>query len=218
MPNRFSGHACLVIALVVAGLPAVAAQLRQRSAADWIETLERPERVKGLQVDLVLSKLGLKPGQTVADLGAGAGVFSFPMAEAVAPGGTVYAVDVDQGLVDHITKRAGERGLTNVRAVLGAFTDPNLPAKDVDLGFFHDVLHHIEDRAGYLKTLASYIKPGGRVAIIELSAETGPHRSDAALVITRGQVDGWMAAAGFAPVEEVSGLPDDKWFVIYARR
>lgn len=100
--------------------------------------------------------------------------------------------------------------------MLGKFSDPALPAKDVDVAFFHDVLHHIEDRAGYLKNLAKYVKPSGRVAIIELDPVTGSHRNDPKLRLTKEQVAGWMADAGFKPVEEFK-LFDDKWFVVYGR-
>lgn len=217
MQNKFSRLACLVGVLVAVGLSGVGAQLRSRPAAEWIQNLERPERVEGLKIDYIISNLGLRPGQTVVDVGAGAGVISFPLARAVSPGGKVYAVDVDEGFIDYINMRAKERNVTNVRPVLGKFIDPSLPAKDVDLGFIHDVLHHVENRAGYLKALAQYIKPDGRVAIIELSAEKGAHRDEPALVVTKDQVNGWMADAGFKPVQEIAGLPNDKWFIIYAR-
>ena len=62
----------------------------------------------------------------VADIGAGSGAFTLPLAKAV-PNGRVYAVDIDQGLVDHSAKKAREAKAANVRAVLGAFTDPKLP-------------------------------------------------------------------------------------------
>lgn len=86
----------------------------------------------------------------VANIGADSGGLTLPLAKAV-PKGRVYAVDIDQGLVDHIAVKAREAKAANVRAVLGAFTDPKLPAPDVDVAFIYDVLHHIEDRASYLK-------------------------------------------------------------------
>ena len=196
----------------------VHAQRSGRPAADWIVRLERPERVAGLNIDFIVSKLGLKPGQTVADLGAGPGVFSMPFARAVAPGGKVYAVEIDQAFLDHIAMRTTEQKVENVKPVLGKFTDPALPARDVDLAFFHDVLHHIEDRAGYIKSLGPYVKPGGRIAVIELSATTGSHKDEPDLVVTKEQTRDWMAAVGFAPVEEIEGLTEGKWFVVYGRK
>ena len=138
-----------------------------------------------------------------------------PLAKAVAPGGKVYAVDVDKGFFEHITQKASAANVTNIVTVLGAFGDPKLPARDVDVALFHDVLHHIEDRAGYLKALARYIKPGSRIAVVELPPD-GSHKDEPALIVTKDQVKGWMADAGFTPVEELDGL-QGKWFVVYGR-
>jgi SAM-dependent methyltransferase len=143
-------------------------------------------------------------------------VLSLPMARAVAPGGTVYAVEIDQGFLDRITTKSRDAGVGNIVTVLGAFGDPKLPVRDVDVALFHDVLHHIKDRAGYLKATAAYLKPGGRIAIVELPPD-GSHKDEPELVVTKEQVARWMADAGFAPVQEFDGLAG-KWFVVYGRR
>ena len=155
-------NACLFLRLslvvLIAGAVATVAraQLGARSTEEWLKTLDSQNRVARLKVDEAVAALKLKPGDVVADIGAGSGVFTLPLAKVV-PAGRVYAVDIDQGLVDHIAKKAAEAKAANVRAVLGGFTDPKLPARDVDVAFIYDVLHHIEDRSGYLKTLAPYL-------------------------------------------------------------
>jgi tRNA A58 N-methylase Trm61 len=204
-----------VLALASAGASVSARQLASRPVKDWTERLERPDRVAGLKIDYLISSLGLKPGTVVADIGAGPGVLTVPIAKAVAPG-KVYAVEIDQEFLDHIRDKAREGGAANVVTVLGAFVDPKLPARDADVVLFHDVLHHIKDRAGYLKATAAYVKPGGRIAIVELPPD-GSHKDEPELVVSKDQVKGWMADAGFAPVQEFDGLPG-KWFVVYARR
>jgi len=208
-----------VAMVVLASLASPSAgQLGSRPAADWIKNLERPERVAGLKIDEIIARLDLEAGDIVADLGAGPGVFSFPLAQAVGPTGTVYAVEIDQGFLDHINRRAKERGVGNVRTVLGEFADPKLPRRDVDLAFFHDVLHHVEDRAGYLRALASYMAPDGRIAVIELETAhpRSPHREQPDLQVTKARLAGWMKAAGFEPLQEFD-LFEDKWFVLYGR-
>lgn len=195
----------------------VAGQLASRPAEEWTKTLEAANRVQGLKVDDIIARLRLKPGDVVADLGAGPGVFSLPFAKAVSPSGKVYAVEIDQGFLDVIRRKAVDQRITNVQVVLGKFADPSLPAPDVDVAFFHDVLHHVQDRAGYLKNLARYVKPGGRVAIIDLTPEGSPHRAQPELVVARDQATAWMADAGFKPVEEITDLFTDKWFVVYSR-
>jgi ubiquinone/menaquinone biosynthesis C-methylase UbiE len=214
----WSTAAVIVVAIVSAAsaVTLAAGQLAPKSAEDWSERLERPERVASLKIDYVIASLGLKPGQTVADIGAGPGVLSVPLAQAVGAKGKVYAVDIDAGFFPHIQKKAEAAHVMNVKTVLGAASDPKLPAKDVDVALFHDVLHHIEDRAGYLKAIAGYMKPGGRVAIVELPPD-GSHKDEPALIVTKDQVKDWMAAAGFKPVQEYDGLLPAKWFIIYGR-
>src|SRR5205823_5118428 len=140
----------------------------------------------------IISKLGLKPGQVVADIGAGPGVISLPMAKAVAPGGKVYAIDIDRAFLDHIAMRAKEQNVANVVPILGQFTDPAVPARDVDVALFHDVLHHIQDRATYLKSTAKYMKPDGRIAIVELSPTKGSHKDEPELQVTKEQAKEWL--------------------------
>jgi ubiquinone/menaquinone biosynthesis C-methylase UbiE len=214
----------LILSISIAWLAAAPAshafraQLGSRPAEEWIARLERPERVAGLKTAEVVEKLRLKKGDVVADLGAGAGVFAWPLARAVAPG-KVYAVEVDKAFIAHLDRRAQEQQITNVQPVLGKFEDPLLPEK-VDLAFFHDVLHHIEQRDAYLKKVASYLKPDGRIAVIELDADhaDSSHRNEPKLQVRREQLQLWMAAAGLEKQEEISNLFEDKWFVIYGQK
>src|SRR6185369_4456216 len=118
-----------------------AAQLAGRPAAEWIQTLERPERVASLKIPEVIAALKIKPGQDIADIGSGSGMFTLPLARAVKPGGTVFAVDIDKELIEYAEMQATEQGLINVKPILGGPSDPLLPI-DVDLAFVNDVLHH----------------------------------------------------------------------------
>jgi ubiquinone/menaquinone biosynthesis C-methylase UbiE len=211
-------RAASLVMLTAVTLPVSArAQLASRSTEEWIRMLDAPDRVAALKVDDIISTLGLKPGDVVADLGAGSGVFSIALARAVGPGGKVYAVDIDRGLLDHIDAKAKDQKIANVQTVLGRFVDPALPRADVDLAFMHDVLHHVEDRAGYLKNAAGYLKPTGRFAILEPDARNGPHREDPKLQITKEQLAAWMADSGLVPSREFR-LFDDKWYVMYVRK
>jgi tRNA A58 N-methylase Trm61 len=118
MNRRFASAAATVVLAGWLGASA-AAQLKSRPADEWTERLARAERVEGLKIDYIVSKLNLKPGDTVADIGAGPGVISVPLGKAVAPGGKVYAVEIDKGFFPHIEKRAKEQNVTNVRPVAG---------------------------------------------------------------------------------------------------
>jgi ubiquinone/menaquinone biosynthesis C-methylase UbiE len=209
----------LIVALVVLAAPAPSAapQLGNRTPDEWIKMLDNPSRTEGLKIPEILQRLRLKSGDVVADIGAGTGVFSLPFAKAVAPAGKVFAVEVDQKLVDHIRQKAADQKLANVEPTLGKFAEPGLPAASVDLAFIHDVLHHIQDRAGYLKALGRALKPTGRLALIEFHPDQGGHRNQPEMHVTKDQAAAWMADAGLKPVEEFDLFPE-KYFVIYGRR
>ncbi|MBI4464468.1 MAG: methyltransferase domain-containing protein [Acidobacteria bacterium] len=199
---------------------AQAFQLASRPAEEWIKTLENPQRIAGLKIEEVLSQLKLKPGMIVADIGAGTGVFSRPFARAVAPTGVVFAVEIDQGLLEYIAQRAKEESISNIEPVLGKPDDPNLPFHAVDLAFFHDVLHHVEHRQAYLKSLVSYLKPASRVVLIEEDEHNprGPHSQQEGMVLRKDDVTDWMWALGFYRAAEFDLFKGEKWFAIYERQ
>ena len=219
--NRFRIMWLLVLAALLGSVAEAPAQLAPRKTEEWIATLENPQRANGQKIDEVLSRLTLKSGLVIADIGAGSGVFSRPLAKAVAPSGKVYAVDIQQGLLDYINKRATEENISNIRTVLGEYDDPKLPARDVDLAFINDVLHHIEHRAAYLKALGTYIKPGGRVALIEMNKDDPktPHRDQPGLLVSREDINQWMSDAGFTLVQEFPEMfPGTKWFMMFGKQ
>lgn len=210
--------AAIAILLVSVGLDSIrGAQLGGRPAEEWIKTLESPNRIQGLKIEETVQRLTLKPGEVVADLGAGSGLFEPPLAEAVGRSGLVYAVDIDQGLIDAINRKIAEKTLTNVKAVLGQFTDPGLPPASLDVAFINDVLHHIEDRAAYLTNVAKALKPSGRIALIDFHPEQGGHRNQPDLQVSKSAAERLMAGIGFKPIEEIP-LFTDKYYIVYQRR
>jgi arsenite methyltransferase len=202
----------LVLASVLGfGLTSAFAQLMQLPADKYIARMNKPGR--DLKVKQVIKKLGLKPGDVVADIGSGSGLFSIPMAKAVAPNGTLYAVDIDQKMLDYVAKKAEQSGVTNLRTVLGINDDPKLPANNVDVAFFHRALHMIERREPYLDNLVKYLKPDGRVAIIDKNPEDNTENW---MWLKQSDVDSWMQAIGFYPAQHF-GIYDDRYFVVYQR-
>jgi len=195
----------------------------------WIERLDRSDRPAGLRVDDVIASLGLEDGVVIADIGAGTGAFTIPFARAVGPSGRVLAVEIWPELLDLIAAKAGDAGADNVVPVLCQPDDPMLPAGEVDIAFFHDVFHNVPDRQAYLERLASYLKPGGRIAIIEQKYDDPiAMRWDIPEDrITPDQIAQWMNDIGFRLAAEFdlfqgdnnpsgTGMPE-RWFVVYAR-
>ncbi|HZA56754.1 MAG TPA: class I SAM-dependent methyltransferase [Candidatus Udaeobacter sp.] len=115
----------------------------------------------------VIESLQIRPGDHVADLGAGSGYFTFDLAKAVGPGGKIYAVDIDRDMTDLLAKRAKEEGANNVDVILAKPEDPLLPAASVDLILSVDAYHHIPNRVNYFSNLRKYLRPDGRVGIVE---------------------------------------------------
>jgi arsenite methyltransferase len=127
-------------------------------------------RDKRTEPERVIEALALIGGERVADIGSGGGYYTFRLARSVGPTGLIYAVDVDAGLLRRIAKEADEEGLSNVRTVEAGPDEPNLP-EPVDLMFASASYHHIPDRVGYFRRADRNLKPGGRIAIIEMDRQ-----------------------------------------------
>lgn len=168
--------------------------------------LNSPWRARWQQPEAVIRSLAIQPGAHVADLGAGGGYFTFRLAEAVGPAGKAYAVDVDKGNLGYIARRAREQGYANVETVLAQYDDPLLPESGVDLIFTCNVYHHLEDRSNYFKSSARYLKPHGRVAIIDINGSSWIHRLFGhwtAAETSRRE----MEAAGYTLAQDFDFLP-----------
>ena len=129
-------------------------------------------RDKWQQPDRIIQSLDIRPGQTVADIGSGSGYFALHLARAVGPAGEVYAVDTDENINQGLKIRAKKEQAKNIHVVLGRNDDPLLPVA-VDLIFTSNTYHHIENRVSYFAGLRKYLKPDGRLAIIDFDDRAG---------------------------------------------
>ena len=119
------------------------------------------------QPERVIQSLQIRPGESIADLGAGSGYFTFLLAQTVGPAGKVYAVDIDKDMTHLVAKKSKEHGAKNVEVILAKPDDPLLPEGSVDLVFTSNTYHHIEHRVAYFAGARRALRPGGRLAIIE---------------------------------------------------
>ena len=136
-----------------------------------ISWLERPEREQEEGLTILVNALDLKPGQAVADIGAGSGVISLLLSGKVGPQGTVLAVDIQQEMLDALAVNCKNKGVTNILPVLGTTTAPNLKPGTVDLVIMVDVYHEFDMPFEMLSGIAKSLKPGGRVAFVEYRKE-----------------------------------------------
>lgn len=180
--------------------------------ARYIAHLERQDRAAWQKPDAVVTALGLKGTETVADVGAGSGYFSFRLARAL-PRGQVLALDVEPEMVRHVHHRARQEGVENLRAVLIKPDDPGLQP-GVDVAFVCDVLHHVPERAKWVGKLAGQLKPGARLVVIEFKEGDLPQGPPAAMKIPRADVIKLVGGAGFVlEREEATLLPYQRLFV-----
>lgn len=144
------------------------AQVMGHEAAEW---LDRPEREVEEQPTKLMEALKLKPGDVVADIGAGSGFFTFRIAERVGARGKVLAVDIQPEMLDLIRERMKQRGLKNVEPVLGTITDPKLPPDSVDLILLVDVYHEFSHPWEMTRAMVRGLKKGGRLVFVEYRLE-----------------------------------------------
>lgn len=143
------------------------AQVMGHQGAAW---LERPSRTVEEQPDQVITALALNPTDTIADIGAGTGYFSFRLSPQV-PQGKVLAVDIQPEMLDIITFLKQENHIDNVEPVLGSPTEPHLPPETVDVALMVDAYHEFDHPKEMMEGIVRSLKPGGRVVLVEYRGE-----------------------------------------------
>lgn len=142
-------------------------QVMGHLGAGW---LERPAREREERTDLLLQKLALNTTDHVADLGAGTGYFSFPIARQV-PAGKVLAVDIEPEMLRLIAQRKSDENVENIDTLLASETHPNIPRGSVDLVLLVDAYHEFSHPREVMNGVVEGLKPGGRVVLVEYRGE-----------------------------------------------
>jgi predicted methyltransferase len=201
------------------------AQAGKRKPADVMSFegaawLEREGRDKEERPDLVLQAMELKPGMTVAEIGAGTGYFSRRIAKAVGPTGKVYAVDIQPEMLELLKKYAAQEGVAkNIIPVLGTETDPKLPKGGVDRILLVDVYHEFQKPEPMLARMRESLAPGGTVTLIEyrLEGESASHINQAHRMSVEQVLSEWNPA-GFELANQLETLPSQHLFIFSTRR
>ncbi|MEM9383471.1 MAG: class I SAM-dependent methyltransferase [Pseudomonadota bacterium] len=177
--------------------------------AGW---LERTAREQEERTDLLIDALPLDPDSVVADIGAGTGYFTFPVAERV-PDGQVLAVDIQPEMLERIEDRKADREIRNVQTVLGTVMDPNLPEGGIDLIFIVDAYHEFSHPQEMGTAMARGLRSGGRLVLIEYRLEDPSVRIKRLHKMTEAQAKREMAAIGLDWVETKNFLPKQHFMV-----
>lgn len=182
------------------------------NAEEYAKSFDDPARDTWQMPDRVIATLGLKTGQAVADIGAGTGYFAVRLARTPAAP-RVFAVDIEQSMVDYVRARAKREGLTNIVAVKADADRSNLQ-EAVDLVLIVDTYHHIPNRVAYFTTLKALMKPGAKLAIVDFKKDAPGQGPPAEFRFTADQISGELSKAGFKLQSHHDFLPR-QMFLIY---
>lgn len=173
---------------------------------EWAKRFEIESREVFAGRNSVLKAVGLQPGQTVADVGSGTGLYLGPFAKAVGATGRVYAIDISPRLVEYIQRRVRAEDLQNVRVVQSTATSIAVEPEHVDRVFVCDTYHHFEFHVAMLQSIYSALKPGGELLVIDFDRIPGKSREWLLTHVRAGkqEVRKEIEQAGFAFVEEVA--------------
>jgi ubiquinone/menaquinone biosynthesis C-methylase UbiE len=180
----------------------------------YIGALEDPKRDAYQKPHEVLTALNIKPGEVIADIGAGSGYFAFRLAHFVGDKGKVYAVDVSPDMIRYINRRIRETKTTNVVALLADPDDPLLPDASVNRFFFSESWHHIDNQKKYLALIKKMLKPRGEVVMIDFHKKELPVGPPLQMKIAREDVIKQLETNGFRLSKEHAFLPY-QYFLVF---
>lgn len=146
------------------------------------EWSDEGSRDNAREAEQVMVFLGTRPGMTIADIGAGSGYYTVRLAPRLMPTGKVIAEDIVPATVAKLRARVRKAGLKNVEVVLGRPDDPRLPARSVDTALMVHMYHEVSQPFALLWHLRAALKPGGKVAIVDIDRPTAQHGTPRALL------------------------------------
>ena len=189
-------------------------QLHRNSRA-YIDMLDDPKRDAYQKPHEVLTALAIKPGEVIADIGAGSGYFTFRLAHHVGDKGRAYAVDIRADMIRHLNRRIRELKAMNVTAILADTDDPLLADASIDRFFFSDSWHHIENQSEYLSLIKKMLKPSGEIIMIDFHKKELPVGPPMQMKIAREDLIRQMESNGFRLTKEHTFLPY-QYFLVFA--
>jgi predicted methyltransferase len=178
-----------------------------------LSRFEYPDRDKKLQVNRVMDLLGVAPGKTVADIGAGSGWFSVRAARRVTQTGTVYAVDINPEAIQYIQQRTKREGISNIKTILGQPGDPLLPPHSIDAALLLKTYHEVAEPVALLKALRQSLRPGARIGIIDRNGTPDSHGVNEDIVLREVQQAGFTLVGKY---DFVKGDGEDYFLVFKA--
>jgi len=196
--------------------PAAAASEQRKTSEPYtgdLSIFESPGRDERLQINRVIEILGIAPGKSVADIGAGSGWFTVRAARRVGGSGTVYAVDINSEAIRYIGARARKEQLQNVKAILSKADDPQLPPGSVDAVLLLKTYHEVAQPVTLMRNLRAALRPGAKVGIIDRNGNGEDHGVGRDVVLSETK------EAGYKLLESYDFVKGDKmdYFLVLER-
>ncbi len=195
-------------------VPIVSAGQQRKTSEPYTGDLtifDSPGRDERLQINRVIDILGIAPGKSVADIGAGSGWFTVRAARRVGEGGVVYAVDINPEAIQYIEKRVKDEKLANAKTILSQPDDPQLPADSVDAVLLLKTYHEVARPVVLLRNLRAALRPGAKVGIIDRNGNGENHGVGSEVVIREAQ------QAGYRLLDKYDFVKPDKmdYFLVF---
>lgn len=167
-----------------------------------LSIFEEPGRDQKLHIDRVMDSLGIAPGKSVADIGAGSGWFTVRAARRVTKSGRVFAVDINPQAVQYVTKRAAKEKLTNITAIESKPDNPLLPPASVDAVLLLKTYHEVHEPVTLLKNLRPALRPSAKIGVIDRNGDASSHGVNQQTVITELEQAGYKLESRYDFVKD----------------
>lgn len=185
----------------------------RRFPASEAHRLDDPGRLLWLPPAMVVGALAIQPGDSIADIGAGTGYFSLPMAQAAGALGQVYAVDAQAEMLEHLQRKQDTKYISKIQAVHADAGSTGLPDSSCDLVFMANVWHEFADRSAVLLEAKRILKTRGRIAVLDWRADVEPeHGPPLHHRLSASDAADSMQSAGFVEVRQ-SNVGKYSWLV-----
>ncbi|RJP22367.1 MAG: methyltransferase domain-containing protein [Candidatus Omnitrophota bacterium] len=210
--NYFKISAIAITLILIVNSPSGAAEREGRRFNPG--SFEEPARAEWQKVEEVIKAIDLREGQSIADIGGGSGYFSRPFAKAVGPTGVVYCCDIATEPLEYLQTTALEQNLLNIVTVFAAYDRPMLPPNSLDILFFCNTNHHLDNRVDYYKNLIPLLRKGGKLVVVDWKKEqqkVGPPHSHC---VAKSVVIEEMKQAGWELIQEETFLPY-QYFLVF---